>query len=156
LASCFRMLDKWDGAHIREREPVANDEHLALLQRGAAGCSSRNIYREKVTGARADRRELLRMLRRLAPGDLVTVTWIDRLARDTTDLLVIARDMQGAGAGIRSLAEPYRIRPRTLPRSSLLSLASPRSWSAAAFWSARHAAEPMLRPMVSNSAASRS
>ncbi len=31
-----------------------------LDQLRAAGCSSRNIYREKVTGARADRRELLR------------------------------------------------------------------------------------------------
>jgi DNA invertase Pin-like site-specific DNA recombinase len=31
---------------------------------------------------------------------------VDRLSRDTTDLLVIARDMQRAGAGLRSLAEP--------------------------------------------------
>jgi Resolvase, N terminal domain len=30
-----------------------------------------------------------------------------RLSRDTTDLLVIARDMQRAGAGIRSLAESF-------------------------------------------------
>jgi DNA invertase Pin-like site-specific DNA recombinase len=35
-----------------------------------AGCSSRNIYKEKVTGARLDRRELLRMLERLVPGDV--------------------------------------------------------------------------------------
>jgi DNA invertase Pin-like site-specific DNA recombinase len=32
-----------------------------LEQLRAAGCSSRNIYREKVTGARPDRRELNRM-----------------------------------------------------------------------------------------------
>src|SRR3954449_9561611 len=38
-----------------------------LEQLRAEGCSSRNIYREKVAGARADRRELLRMLDRLAP-----------------------------------------------------------------------------------------
>jgi len=150
------MLDKWDGAHIREREPVANDEHLALLQRGAAGCSSRNIYREKVTGARADRRELLRMLRRLAPGDLVTVTWIDRLARDTTDLLVIARDMQGAGAGIRSLAEPYLDTTSDFAEIVFAILGVAAKLSAVAFWSARHAPEQMLRPTVSNSAASRS
>ena len=30
-----------------------------LEQLRAAGCSNRHIYREKVTGARADRRELL-------------------------------------------------------------------------------------------------
>ena len=34
----------------------------------AAGCTSRNIFREKVTDARADRRELLRRLDRLGPA----------------------------------------------------------------------------------------
>jgi DNA invertase Pin-like site-specific DNA recombinase len=43
----------------------------------------------------------------LAPGDVVITPAVDRLSRDTTDLLVIARDMQRAGAGIRSLAEPF-------------------------------------------------
>jgi hypothetical protein len=37
-------------------------------------------------------------------GDVVITPTVDRLSRDTTDLLVIARDMQRAGAGIRSLA----------------------------------------------------
>ena len=50
-----------------------------LEQLRGAGCTK--IYREKVTGAHNDRRELLRMLDHLAPGDVVTVTRIDRLAR---------------------------------------------------------------------------
>ena len=58
------------------------DSQLDQLRK--AGCSSRNIYREKVTGARADRRELNRMLGKLAPGDVVTVTRIDRLARSAS------------------------------------------------------------------------
>jgi DNA invertase Pin-like site-specific DNA recombinase len=58
-----------------------------LEQQRAAGCSIQNIYREKVAGAHSDRRELLRMLDRLAPGDVVTVTRLDRLARSTRDLL---------------------------------------------------------------------
>ena len=78
-----------------------------LEQLRAAGCGSRNIYREKVTGARADRRELLRMLRRLAPGDVVTVTRIDRLARSTFDLFGIVKRIVGAKAEFRSLAEPW-------------------------------------------------
>ena len=49
-----------------------------LEQLKAAGCG--RVYREKVTGVRADRRELLKMLKALAPGDVVTVTRIDRLA----------------------------------------------------------------------------
>jgi DNA invertase Pin-like site-specific DNA recombinase len=73
----------------------------------AAGCSGRNIYREKVTGARADCRELLWMLGRLAPGDVVTVTRIDRLARSTFDLFEIVKKIMDAKAQFRSLAEPW-------------------------------------------------
>ena len=43
----------------------------------------------------------------LGHGDVVIVPAVDRLSRDTTDVLNIARDMQRAGAGIRSLAEPF-------------------------------------------------
>jgi DNA invertase Pin-like site-specific DNA recombinase len=79
-----------------------------LEQLRASGCSSRNIYREKVTGARADRRELNRMLvKRAAPGDVVTVTWIDRLARSTFDLFAIVKRIADAKAQFRSLAEPW-------------------------------------------------
>ena len=41
------------------------------------GVECSKIYREKVTGAHNDRRELLKMLKHLAPGDVVTVTRID-------------------------------------------------------------------------------
>src|SRR6201987_6516172 len=78
-----------------------------LEQLRAAGCSSRNIYREKVTGARADRRELNRMLGKLGPGDVVTVTRIDRLARSTFDLFAIVKRIVDAKAQFRSLAEPW-------------------------------------------------
>jgi hypothetical protein len=73
----------------------------------AAGCSSRNIYREKVTGAWPDRRELNRMLGKLAPGDVVTVTRIDHLARSTFDLFGIVKRIVYAKAQFRSLAEPW-------------------------------------------------
>ena len=46
------------------------DSQLDQLRK--AGCISRHIFREKVTGARADRRELNRMLGKLGPGDVVT------------------------------------------------------------------------------------
>jgi DNA invertase Pin-like site-specific DNA recombinase len=78
-----------------------------LDQLRAAGCTSRNIYREKVTGAHSDRRQLLRMLGKLAPGDVVTVTRIDRLARSTFDLFGIVKRIVDAKAQFRSLAEPW-------------------------------------------------
>src|SRR6516165_11593276 len=60
---------------------------LAQLRR--AGCTK--IYREKATTARPDRRALLKLLTSLAPGDVVTVTRIDRLARSTFDLFAIVK-----------------------------------------------------------------
>ena len=77
--------------------------HLAQLK--AAGCEK--IFREKATGTTADRPQLRKLISVLAPGDVVITPAVDRLSRDTTDLLVTAREMQRAGAGIRSLAEPF-------------------------------------------------
>src|SRR5271169_5507534 len=76
-----------------------------LDQLRGAGCTK--IYREKVTGAHNDRRELLKMLDHLAAGDVVTVTRIDRLARSTFDLFAIVKQIVDAGAQFRSLAEPW-------------------------------------------------
>jgi DNA invertase Pin-like site-specific DNA recombinase len=76
-----------------------------LDQLKAAGCGK--IYREKATGARADRRELLKLLKLLDAGDIVTVTRIDRLARSTFDLFAIVKGIAEAGGQFRSLAEPW-------------------------------------------------
>src|ERR1700738_1587168 len=81
----------------------ALDAQLKQLRR--AGCTK--IYREKANGARPDRRELLKLLNALAPGDVVTVTRIDRLARSTFDLFSIVKRIVDAKAEFRSLAEPW-------------------------------------------------
>jgi DNA invertase Pin-like site-specific DNA recombinase len=47
------------------------------------------------------------MLGKLAPGDVVTVTRIDRLARSTFDLFGIVKRIVDAKAQFRSLAEPW-------------------------------------------------
>src|SRR5262249_28629854 len=59
------------------------------------------------SGATADRPQLRKLMAALQPGDVVITPAVDRLSRDTTDLLVIARQVQRVGAGIRSLAEPF-------------------------------------------------
>src|SRR5271163_3635450 len=65
------------------------------------------IYCEKASGAQPERRELLRLLKAVRPGDVVTVTRIDRLARSTFDLFAIVKRIVDAGAQFRSLAEPW-------------------------------------------------
>src|ERR1700737_1941600 len=84
---------------------AAQDESGQVRQLRAAGCEK--VFREKITGTTADRPQLTALMKKLAPGDVVIAPAVDRLSRDTTDLLVIARDMLRAEAGIRSLAEPF-------------------------------------------------
>jgi DNA invertase Pin-like site-specific DNA recombinase len=82
----------------------AQDLTGQLAQLKAAGCE--RVFREKVSGATADRPQLKKLMAAVGPGDVVIIPAVDRLSRDTTDLLVIARDLQKAGAGLRSIAEP--------------------------------------------------
>jgi DNA invertase Pin-like site-specific DNA recombinase len=83
----------------------AQDLSNQRTELAAAGCTK--LFSEKITGAQRDRPELARMLDHLRTGDVVTVTRLDRLARSTRDLLDIAERIQGTGAGLRSLAEPW-------------------------------------------------
>ena len=82
----------------------AQDLTSQLAQLDAAGCE--RVFREKISGATADRPQLRKLLAAVTHGDVVIIPAVDRLSRDTTDLLVIARDLQKAGAGLRSIAEP--------------------------------------------------
>jgi len=70
----------------------------------AAGCAK--VFAEKVSGAKSDRAELAKMLKRLDKGDVLVVTRLDRLARSTRDLLNILDTIGKAGAGFKSLADP--------------------------------------------------
>lgn len=101
-------LNQVNGGLLLGYARVSTDDQELVSQRAelaAAGCS--RLFSEKVTGTRRDRPELSRLLDHLRPGDVVTVTRLDRLARSTRDLLDIAEQIQMAGAGLRSLAEPW-------------------------------------------------
>jgi DNA invertase Pin-like site-specific DNA recombinase len=64
------------------------------------------IYREKVSGVRADRPQLGKLMASLKPGDIVVVTKIDRLGRSTRELLELIDGIAKAGAAFRSLGDP--------------------------------------------------
>jgi DNA invertase Pin-like site-specific DNA recombinase len=76
-----------------------------VRQLRAAGC--KRVLREVASGARADRVQLHRLLDSLAPGDVVMVTRLDRLARSTRDLLNTLAAITGKEAGFRSLADAW-------------------------------------------------
>src|ERR1700722_13557953 len=88
------------------------------------------IFRDKVTGARADRRELLKLLKTINPCDIVTVTRINRLARSTFDLFAIVKQIVDAGGQFRSLAEPWADTATSTGRLMIAVLAGERTWNA--------------------------
>ena len=71
----------------------------------AAGCA--RVFKEKVSGAKADRAELAKLVKRLEPDDVLVVTRLHRLARSTRDLLNILATISERKAGFRSLKDTW-------------------------------------------------
>jgi DNA invertase Pin-like site-specific DNA recombinase len=72
----------------------------------ASGCE--RIFNEKASGKSTNgRREFDKLMRALAPGDVVTVTKLDRLARSSRDLHNILHDLAERECGFVSLGETW-------------------------------------------------
>jgi DNA invertase Pin-like site-specific DNA recombinase len=83
------------------------DQDLALQRASLKDAGCRRIYEEKVSGATRDRPQLARLLDHIREHDVLVVACLDRLARSTRDLLEIAELLRDAGAGLRSIGEPW-------------------------------------------------
>jgi len=70
-----------------------------------AGCTE--IFQEKVSGAKSDRKQLARLIGRLGHDDVLVVTRLDRLARSTRDLLNLLGAVADQGAGFKSLRDTW-------------------------------------------------
>src|SRR5262249_45287623 len=81
------------------------DHGAQVAELKAAGCDK--IFSEQVSGARSDRPQLARALRRLDACDVLMVTRLDRLARSTRDLLNVLDQIGKRGAGFRSLRDAW-------------------------------------------------
>jgi DNA invertase Pin-like site-specific DNA recombinase len=100
-------------ARVSTRDQTLAAQDAQLRAAGAA-----KVYSEKISGAKSDRPELAKLIRRLAPGDVLMVTRLDRLARSTRDLLNILDQIGKAGAGFRSLADAWA--DTTTPHGKLM------------------------------------
>ena len=82
-------------------------DHAAQVEAlKASGCE--RIYSEKQSGkSLGARQEFNKLMRALAPGDVVTVTKLDRLARSSRDLHNILHDLTERSCGFTSLGEAW-------------------------------------------------
>src|SRR5262252_5041789 len=88
-------------------------QQAALHEVGAA-----KVFSEKISGAVTDRPALAKAIAALSAGDVLLVTRLDRLARSTRDLLNILDAIGKAGAGFKSLADPWA--DTTTPHGKLM------------------------------------
>jgi len=71
---------------------------LDAQQTSLKAAGAERVFAEKVSGAVTDRRQLARAIAALAPGDVLLVTRLDRLARSTRELLNTLDSVAKAGA----------------------------------------------------------
>jgi len=90
-----------------DAQDLARQEAIATSAR-AAGFYVAGIYREKASGARADRPELLRMIQDLQPGEAVVAEKIDRISRlplEDAEKLVASIRAKGARLAVPGIID---------------------------------------------------
>lgn len=77
------------------------DIQIAALK--AAGVADSRIHTDKATGANLERSGLEALRMKVENGDMVLVKKLDRLGRDTQDMIKIINEFQTSGVAIRFL-----------------------------------------------------
>ena len=82
-----------------------NDQNTAL-QRNALECAGCElIFEDKISGRKADRPGLKKVLRTLSEGDTLVVWKLDRLGRSMRHLVVLVEELRERGVNFRSLTD---------------------------------------------------
>jgi len=100
------------------------DQHLTGQLEALKAAGAEPIFKEKISGARADRPQLAKLIAALKEGDVVLVTKLDRLGRSTRELLDLIERISKAGASFRSLGRHQHdlapeLEPTQAPRRAL-------------------------------------
>src|SRR5262244_1834352 len=99
------------------------DQHLTGQIEALKAAGATTIYREKISGVRADRPQLAKLMAALKPSNVVLVTKLDRLGRSTRELLDLIDRIGKAGAVFRSLGDPLWDIKRRAAGETLASIA---------------------------------
>lgn len=79
------------------------DIQLASLKE--AGVSEARIFHDKATGSNMDRPGLQMLKLKVEAGDTILVTKLDRLGRDSLDMITLIKEFDDLGVGIRFIQD---------------------------------------------------
>lgn len=79
------------------------DSQIKLLEE--AGVKKSRIFTDKATGKNTDREGLKVLKIKVEEGDIILVTRLDRLGRDTADMISLVKEFESKGVFIRFIKE---------------------------------------------------
>ncbi len=81
------------------------DQHLELQTAALEAAGTEKIYKDRISGAKAERVGLDELLRHARAGDVVVVWRLDRLARSIQQLIELMKDFEGRKIQLLSVTE---------------------------------------------------
>ena len=99
------------------------DQDYARQVEALKAAGAEKVFSEKISGARADRPQLAKLMDALKAEDVVMVTKLDRLGRSTTELFALLDRIDRVDAASGHLATRCGTRPRR--RASCCGQSSP-------------------------------
>jgi len=77
-----------------------NRQELDIQVKALKEAGATKIYKEKISGAKTDRKELTKLLKEIKAGDTLVVTKADRIARSLSQLENIVTDLTNRGVSV--------------------------------------------------------
>ena len=82
-----------------------NDQNTALQRNALVSAGCEQIFEDKISGTKAERPGLKRLLRTLSEGDTLVVWKLDRLGRSMRHLVTMIEELRNRGVNFRSLKD---------------------------------------------------
>lgn len=102
---------------------VSTEEQSIHLQMDALlkeGISEKNIYIDKISGIKSERKSLSKLLEHLREGDTLVVWKLDRLVRSLIHLTKLIAEFEEKGIKFKSITEPFIDTTQNSPHSNFL------------------------------------